>query len=167
MTHSHLLFDPEGTNLIHIPELDCLILSFNIVQSFIPDLILWGWFFDLVIVPALSSDNDSLTARFKGFDHSYQLLWTVISGDLCCLTKSCSCDSACQHFFQLISVICPRIPPSPLSDSSQILSVSHSFVPPHNDISDHTMDTLIIRSYHCLFHPFLCTLSFGSDPPFQ
>lgn len=48
VTHSHLLFDPEGTNLIHSPGLDRLNLRFfTIAQSFIPALILWGLVFFL------------------------------------------------------------------------------------------------------------------------
>lgn len=118
--------------------------------------------FNLAMVPALSSANDLLTTHFQGFDYSYQLLWTLISGGLTASSNTVFLILLASGFFQLILVIFPRIPTSLLCVSSQIFSLvscSFFFVSPHNDISDHTIDISIIGSYHCLFPPLLYSLS--------
>lgn len=78
--------------------------------------------FNLAMVPALSSGNDLLTADFKGFHYSYQLLWTLISRGLTASSNTLFLILLASGFFQLILVIFPRIPKSPFCGSSQIFS---------------------------------------------
>lgn len=49
----------------------------------------------------LSSSSDLLTANFKGFKDSYQLLWTLISRHLQWLIRYWFSGSACQRFLSI------------------------------------------------------------------